>query len=109
MVDPARVPPYLLTGGRARGTDVVLAARAALQAQFLGGGLVGQVHDHAAGLAGADHVGLLALAARGGLGASAVIGILERSQTPATDDLVGANARRHFRRDSGLGVRRRIG
>ena len=41
--------------------DIVLAARAALEAQFLRGGLVGQMHDHAAGGAGADHVGLLAL------------------------------------------------
>src|SRR6187399_198216 len=48
----------LLAGRRARRADIVLAARAALEAQFLRSGLVGQMHDDAAALAGADHVRL---------------------------------------------------
>src|SRR3954447_14236396 len=64
----------LLAGRRARRTDIVLAARAALETQFLRGGLVGQMHDDAAALAGADHIGLLALPARRGFGAGAVVG-----------------------------------
>src|SRR3954469_24114908 len=59
----------LLAGGRACRADIVLAARAALEAQFLRGGLVGQMHDHAAALAGTDHVRLLALTSRRGFGA----------------------------------------
>src|SRR5205085_175629 len=54
----------LLAGGRTGRPDIVLAARRALEAQFLRGRLVGQMHDHAAGLAGSDHVRLLALVAR---------------------------------------------
>src|ERR1700760_1252964 len=58
----------LFARGRTGGADVVLAARRALQPQFLRGGLVGQMHDDAAGLAGADHVGILALGPGRGLG-----------------------------------------
>src|SRR5689334_466793 len=98
----------LAAGGTGR-TDIVLAARAALEAQFLRGGLVGQMHDHAAALAGADHVRLLALSARRGFGARTVVGILERGEAPAADDLVGADGRRHFRPYPGLGIRRWVG
>src|SRR3569833_3460569 len=55
----------LLAGGRACRADIVLAARRALEAQFLRGGLAGQMHHVFSGLAGTDHVRLLALAARG--------------------------------------------
>src|SRR5881409_2888259 len=51
----------LLAGRRAGRTDIVLAARAALEAQFLRGGLVGQMHDNTTTGAGADHIGLLTL------------------------------------------------
>src|SRR5438309_11248071 len=80
----------LVAGGRAGRADIVLAARAALEAQFLRSGLVGQMHDDAAALAGADNIGLLALPSRRGFGAGAVVGILERGEAPAADDLVGA-------------------
>src|ERR1700712_1898153 len=39
----------LFAGNRAGRADVILAARAALQPQFLRGRLVGQMHDHSAG------------------------------------------------------------
>src|SRR5262245_9509132 len=45
----------LFAAGRSGRADIVLAALAALQAQFLRRRLVGQMHDHAAGGAGADH------------------------------------------------------
>src|ERR1700745_3290758 len=47
------------TARRARRPDIVLAAAAALDAQLLRGGLVGEMHHHAAALAGADHIRLL--------------------------------------------------
>src|SRR3954470_21178688 len=87
----------LFAGRRARRADIVLAARAALEAQLLRGGLVGQMHDDTAGLAGADHIGLPALPARRSFGAGPVVGILERGEAPAADDLVGADARGHLR------------
>ena len=62
------------------------------------------MHDDTARRAGADHIGLLALPSRRGLGAGAVVGILERGEAPAADDLVGADGRGHFGRDAGLGV-----
>src|SRR5665647_1864413 len=46
----------LLAPDRPGRADIVLAARAALEAQFLRRRLVGQMHDHAARGAGADHV-----------------------------------------------------
>src|SRR5262249_59939225 len=55
--------------------DVVLAARPALELQLLLLCLVGEVHEHAAGRAGADHVRLAALAACGGFG-TGPIGVL---------------------------------
>ena len=64
--------------GRSGRTDIILATRAALEAQFLRRRLIGQVHDHAAIGACSDHVRLLALRPRRGLGPRAVIGILER-------------------------------
>src|SRR3954469_7027383 len=54
----------LLAAGRSGRTDIILAARAALEAQFLRRRLVGQVHDHPARRAGSDHVRLLALRPR---------------------------------------------
>src|SRR5512133_1833050 len=61
----------LLGAGRSGRTDIILAAGAALEAQFLRRRLVGQMHDHAAGRAGSDHVRLLALRPRRGFGARA--------------------------------------
>src|SRR5690242_19110604 len=66
-----------LATGRSGRADIILAATAALDAQFLRGGLVGQMHHHAAGLTGADHVGLLALGLGLLLGAGAIVGVLE--------------------------------
>src|SRR5438552_10102213 len=63
----------LLAGRRTGRTDIVLAARAALEAQFLRGGLVGQMHDHAAALAGADHIWLLPLSSRRDFDAGALV------------------------------------
>src|SRR5438309_8079997 len=63
----------LLAGRRSGRADVVLAARAALEAEFLRRRLVGQMHDYTAGGAGADYIGLLTLAAGGGFGAGAII------------------------------------
>src|SRR5450631_3174074 len=80
----------LLAAGRAGRTDIVLAARGALQPQFLRRRLVSQMHDHAAGGAGADDIRLLALRLGLNFGAGAVIGILERCETPAADNLVRA-------------------
>src|SRR3954447_20673243 len=99
----------LFAGRRSRRADIVLAARAALEPQLLRGGLVAQMHDDAAGLAGTDHVRLLALAARRRFGASAVVGILERGETPAANDLVGADGGRHFGGFPGLSCGRRTG
>src|SRR5207247_11436502 len=79
----------LLGAGRSGWTDIILAARTALETQFLRRRLVGQMHDHAAGRPGSDHVRLLALRPRCGLGARAITGILERCKAPAADNLVG--------------------
>src|SRR5450755_925996 len=92
----------LLATGRSGRTDIVLAARAALEAQFLGRCLVGQVHDHAARRSGANHVRLFALTLGRSFGAWAVGGILVRRETPAADNLVRADGRRHFGRNPGL-------
>src|ERR1700682_3942211 len=93
----------LLGTGRSGRTDIILAARAALQTQFLRRRLVGQMHHHAAGLAGADHVRLLALVLRHLFGAGAIGRILERGEAPAADDFVGPDACRHFRGAPGFG------
>src|SRR3954451_608637 len=61
----------LLAGGGTRRADVVLAAGRALQPQLLRRRLVGEMHDHAAGGTGGDHVGILALRPGRGLGAGA--------------------------------------
>src|ERR1700716_1407794 len=86
----------LLATGRPRRTNIILAARAALEPQLLRRRLISQMHDHAARGAGTDHVRLLALRPRRGFGARAVIGILERCEAPAADNLVGADRRWHF-------------
>src|SRR6201994_1617751 len=96
----------LLAGHRSGRADIVLAARGTLQPQFLRGGLVGQMHDDAAVLAGADHVRLLALAPRGILGALSVRRVLVRGEAPAADDFVGADGGRHFRTHGLVGLRR---
>src|SRR5450631_3497488 len=97
----------LLAAGRSSRTDIVLAARGALEPQFLRRRLVSQMHDHAARGAGADDIRLLALRLGLNFGACAVIGILERCETPAPDNLVGADRRRHLGLHAGLGSRRR--
>src|ERR1700676_4872706 len=88
--------PILFSAGRSGWTDIILAARAALETQFLGRRLVGKMHDHTARGAGSNHIGLLALRPRRGFGARAVAGILERRQAPAADNLVRADGRGHF-------------
>src|SRR5579864_2570739 len=67
----------LIAPGRARRTDIILAALAALQSQFLRRRLVGEVHDNAATGARADDVRLLALGLCRRLGTRAVVGILK--------------------------------
>src|ERR1700694_1287555 len=52
-----------------RRADIVLAALGALEGKVLGRGRIGEIHHHAAARTLADHEGLLALAARIGLGA----------------------------------------
>ena len=63
------------------------------------------MHDHAAGLAGADHVRLLALGLGLFLGAGPVVGVLERGKAPFADQFLAADGRRHF----GLDPRLRCG
>src|SRR5690242_12918796 len=60
--------PILLASGRSGRTDVVFSARAAFKSEFLRGGLISQMHHHAARGSGADHVRLLALRLGRGLG-----------------------------------------
>src|ERR1700691_606872 len=86
--------------------DIILAALAALQTQFLRSGLVGQMHDHTTGGSGSDHVRLLALPPRRSFGARAVIGILVGGETPAADNFVRANRRRDLGRHIGFWRRR---
>src|SRR3569832_439744 len=62
----------LLAAGRTGRADIILAARAALEAQFLRRGLIGEMHADAAAGAGADLVRLLALGLRGRFRARAV-------------------------------------
>src|SRR5439155_5109490 len=76
----------LLARRGTRRSDVVLAARRTLQPQFLRRRLVGEMHDHAAGRAGGDHVGILALGPGRSLGTGAVGRVLERGEAPAADD-----------------------
>src|ERR1700687_3351432 len=92
----------LLATGRSGRTDIILAARAALEAQLLRRRVVGEMHDDAARRSGSDHVRLLALRPRRGFGARTVSGILERREAPAADDLIRADRRRHFRRNAWL-------
>src|SRR5258708_24627278 len=73
----------LLGTGRPGRTDIILAARAALETQFLRRRLVGQMHDHAARGTRPDHVRLFALRPRRDFGARPVSGIRERRETPA--------------------------
>ena len=70
-------------------SDEVLAALGALQLQFAGLLLVGQVHHHAAAGTSGDHVGLPALAARGGFGTGPVGFLLVGGVTPAADEFLG--------------------
>src|SRR4051794_28936576 len=79
----------LLAGHRSGRADIVLAARAALQPQFLRGRLVGEMHDHAAGRSDRDDIRLLALALRRLLGARPVVRILVGGEAPAAGELVG--------------------
>jgi len=89
----------LLAARRAGRADIVLAAPAALDPQLLRGGLVGQMHDHAAALAGADGIGLLALGGGLLLGAGAVGRVLVGGKAPFADQLLGADGGGHFRLD----------
>src|SRR5262249_11672846 len=66
----------LLARRRAGRADIVLAARAAFQPQLLRRGLVGQMHDDAAGAACGDDIGLLALRTGHRLRAGAVLRLL---------------------------------
>src|SRR3984893_3302881 len=91
----------LLAACRSSRTDIILTARAALEPQLLRRRLVSQMHDHAARGAGADDIRLLALRLGLNFGAGAVIGILERCETPAADNLVRTDRRRHLGRHAG--------
>src|SRR6185312_12085892 len=95
--------------GRARRTDIVLAASAALELQLLRGRLVGEVHDDPAVTTGADHVGLLALRLGLRLGAGLVGRILVGSEPPFTDQFLGPDARRQCGLGCLLGRRGRRG
>src|SRR3954451_19206616 len=68
--------PILFAAGRSGRADIVLPARATLQAQFLRRRLIGLVHQHTAGRPGSDHVRLLALRLGGNLGTRPVGRIL---------------------------------
>src|SRR5258707_10261742 len=59
----------LRTRRLSRRADIVLAALGALEAKLLRRGRIGEIHHNAAARTLADHEGLLALAARIGLGA----------------------------------------
>src|SRR5207244_6070250 len=78
----------LLAGRRAWRTNIVFAALATFDAQFLRLCLVGEVHDHAAGWPGVDDVRLFALAPRGGLGPFLVVGFVVGGKSPTTDDFI---------------------
>src|ERR1700730_11136775 len=97
----------LLAAGRSSRTDIILAARATLEPQLLRRRLVSQMHDHAARGAGADDIRLLALPTRRGFGAGTVIGVLERREPPAADNLVRANRCRLLGLHARLRSRRR--
>src|SRR5262245_7849704 len=84
----------LLTGGVARRADIVLAGGAALDAQLLQLGRVGEIHHDATGRTLADRERLLALAAGVGLDPCAVLRLVERRVAPAADDLARPDAGR---------------
>src|ERR1700683_3866500 len=89
----------LRTAGRARRTNVVLAAWAALKMQLLQLGAVGEIHHDAAVRPAVDNHRLTTLAACGGLRPRQIFVTVIGAIAPAADDLFGPNRGRHFRDD----------
>src|SRR5205823_2491533 len=88
-------------------TDIVLAVRPALEAQFGRLRLVGQMHNDAAARAASNVIGLLALAARRDFGARAIVLLVIGGKPPAPDQIGSRNA--SGQRRSGLDDRSGFG
>ena len=71
------------------GPDIGLAARTALEAELLGLGRVGEVHHQSASGTARDDIGLLALPARGDLGARPIFRLVVGGKPPAADEIGG--------------------
>jgi len=93
----------LHAGGRIFGrADIGLAAGRALQAQLGRGGLVGEMHHHAAGRTHADEIGIGALLRGGRLDARAVFVFVVGGETPAPDQVLRREGRRQRRQHGRL-------
>ena len=78
----------LRTAGIAGRADIVLAALAALELQFLQFGAVGEIHHHAAVGPAIDDHRLAALGACRGLGAGPVVVVVIGAVAPAADQFL---------------------
>src|SRR5437588_11228767 len=76
---------------RAARADIVLAARPALELELLLLRLIGEMHQHAAGRPGTDHVRLPALAAGGGFGPGPIGFLMIGGVAPADDEIARGN------------------